>query len=240
MRRLLLALVLALLFCLMSPLPASAQELADYFQFSYDPVTFDKKEINGGEVFHATVAGRATCNEDLPLSASKATITSLVVGEHVATGAVVTLNPSYTVNIEPFPSKKDETIEIKKSVPLQFPAEAESGDYNVIGKIVKAEVKVGPIPVDVTGFLPQSQSMGTVKYTAPESPPVPENPPSSEPEPSTLTPESIPFGAHKIPPQEQTTPQSPQQVIPWWVWGIVILAGATTMFNIIWFLRHQR
>jgi len=220
------ALTLALSLCLMSPSLASAQDFnpKDYFQLSYDPVTLDKTEINGGEVFHATIAGRATCTKDLPMSVSEATIKSMVVAEHTISGVRVTLNSSYTVTIKPFPSKKDETAEISQAVPLQFPAQAESGDYNVIGKIVEAKVKVGIIPIPVTDYFSQDQQMGTVKYTASES----AAPASASAPPPT--PISAPA----------PTPAPPEPIITWWGELIVLIAVATTVFNIVWFLRHRR
>ena len=90
-----------------------------------------------------------------------------------ATLSGVTLNPSYTITIKPFPSKTGDTTEINQVVPLKFPAQAESGDYNVIGKIIKAEVKIGFVWIDVTQYLPEEQPMGSLKYTAPETAPTP-------------------------------------------------------------------
>jgi len=226
MWRLAVALTLAGALSLMSSSPASAQDLSENFQLSYDPVTFDKTEIQGSEVFHATIAGRATCIKDLPISASEATLTSQVIAEHVASGTRVTLNSSYTISIKPFPSKKGETAEISQAVPLQFPAQAESGDYNVIGKIIEAKVKVGPIPLDVTGFLPQEQTMGTVKYIAPE--------PTSTP-----TPAPVPILPPTPAPTPTPAPAPTESGIPWWVWPVVAIAVATTAANVIWFLRHR-
>ena len=47
------ALTLAVALCLTGLSPATAQEEdpAENFQFSYAPVSFDKNEIHGGEVF---------------------------------------------------------------------------------------------------------------------------------------------------------------------------------------------
>lgn len=226
------ALTLAVLLCLISPSLASAQNLAEYFQLSYDPVTFEKSEINS-EVFHITIAGRVTCTKDLPMSVSEASLTSQVVAAHIISGTEVTLNSSYTITIKPFPSKQNETAEISQSVPLQFPAQTEPGDYNVIGKIVEAKVKVGFIWFPVTELLPQEQQMGVVKYIATKSTaaptPIPETPLSPQPLPSPLPPvKSIPTGPN-IP---------PQVIIPWWVWLIVAIAAITTVLNIVWFLRH--
>lgn len=228
MWRLAVALTLAGALSLMSLSPASAQDLSENFQLSYDPVTFDETEIQGSEVFHAIIAGRATCIKDLPVSASEATLTSQVIAEHVASGTKVTLNSSYTISIKPFPSKKGETVEISQAVPLQFPAQAESGDYNVIGKIIEAKVKIGFMWVEVTGYLPQDQLMGSLKYVAPQP---------------TSTPTSTPAPAPAPPPAPAPTPTSPptppEHGLVWWVWLIVAVAVTTTVMNIIWFLRHR-
>ncbi len=237
LERLWASLTLAVALCLIIASPATAQDnLKENFQFSYDPVSFDKSEIHGSEVFHATIAGRVTCTKNLPVSASEASITSRVVAVHTATGTGVTLNSSYTAAIKPFPSKKGETAEISQAVPLQFPAQAEAGDYDVIGKIVEARVKVLFVWVDVTGYLPQNQSMGTVKYTATESavaPPLtsPPSPPELEPEPGPLSLKPTPSGAD--------IPASSAPIMAWWGEMVVLIAAGTTIFNIVWFLRHR-
>ena len=165
--RLSTVLVLAVVLCLIHLPPASAQDLnpKDYFQLSYDPVTLDKNEIQGSEVFHVNIAGRATCTQDLPMPASEASVTSKIIARHTASNTMVTLNPGYTITVKPFPSKKDETAEIKQSVPLQFPSQAEPGEYSIIGKIIEAKIKI-LVWVPVTSYLPQEQPMGKVKYTA--------------------------------------------------------------------------
>ncbi len=229
MRYLALTLILALSLWLISPLPAAALSLADYFQLSYDPVSFSKNEIQGSEAFHATIKGRATCTKDLPVSASEANITSRIIAEHAVSGASVTLNASYTISIKPFPSKAGDTIEINQDVPLTFPAQAESGDYNIIGQLIEAKVKVAFIWGTVTDYLPQHQLMGSVEYTAPESPPASAPAPAAT---ATATPTPTPPATE--------TPASPEYGIAWWVWLIVAIAAATTAMNLVWFLRHRR
>jgi hypothetical protein len=233
------SLMLAVAFCLIITSPATAQDdLKENFQFSYEQVSFDKSEIQGGEVFHATIAGRVTCTKNLPISASEAGITSRVIAVHGVTGTEVTLNPSYTAAIKPFPSRKGETAEVSQAVPLQFPAKAEAGDYNVIGEIVEARVKVLFAWIDVTGYLPQNQSMGTVKYIATESaeaPPLPPKPPSPSPEPE---PELAPLSL-KSTASGADIPASPEPIIAWWGEVVVLIAAGTTIFNIVWFLRHR-
>ena len=242
--RLAVALTLAGALCLMSPSPASAQDLnpADYFQFSYDPVSFDKSEIHGSEVFYATIAGRATCTKDLPVSASEAKITSQVVAVHTVSGTKVTLNSNYTVAIKPFPAKKDDTAEINQAVPLQFPAEATSGDYNIIGKIVEAKVKVTFVWLNVTGYFPQEQPMGLVKYTASESSatlPPPSVPPTPSAAPLTSSPPSTPPPTPEPTLAPASSPEPPEPIIPWWAEMIVLVAAVAVVFNIVRFLRHR-
>jgi len=239
-RYLALALILALSLCLISAAPAAALSLAEYFHLSYDPVSFSKNEIQGSETFHATIQGRATCGKDLPVSASEASITSRIIAEHTVSGASVMLNASYTISIKPFPAKAGDSIEINQDVPLIFPAQAESGEYNIIGQLIEAKVKVAFIWGGVTDYLPQDHLMGSVEYTAPESPPVsaPESTPVPAPE-STPVSTPAPAPAPASTPQQTATPAPPEYGIPWWVWLIVVIAATTTMVNIAWFLRHR-
>jgi hypothetical protein len=240
--RLTFPLLLALFLVFLSPVTASAQNLADYFQLSYDPVTFDKSNIQGSEVFHAIVSGRATCTQNLPLSISEASLKSQVVAVHTASGTSVTLNPSYTITVKPFPAKAGETAEISQSVPLQFPATAQPGDYTIIGKILEAKVKVGILPaMDVAGYLPQEQPMGVVKYTASTQTPAqpPTTAPTPTPPPTPATPiQPTPSGSSVPPPVPSTSPP-PTTVMPWWVWFLLVVAVITIIFNIVWFLRRR-
>jgi len=234
------ALILALSLWAFSPLLAAAQSLDEYFQISYDPVSFSKSEINGSEVFHATISGHATCAEDLPMSVNEASITSRVVAEHAVSGARVTLNSSYTVTIKPFPSKQGETAEIDQVVPLEFPARAESGDYNIIGELTEAKIKVIVAWVNVTEFLPGDQLLGSLKYVAPETMPPPESGPASAETNPALGPE--PASEETTPPPElEPTPTPAPSVygIVWWVWLIVAVAVVTTIVNIVSLLRRR-
>ena len=215
-RCLAIALILAVSFWLVSPLSAVAQSVGEYFQISYDPVSFSKDKVEGSEVFQAIIRGHATCIKDLSVPISEASLTSRVIAKYKVNGTEFTLNSSYIIEIKPFPSKQGDTVEINQVVPLQFPVEAESGDYDVIGRLIKAEVKSLVGSLDVTGFLPQDQLMGSVSYTA-------------------LAPALSPTSA----PTPAPIPAPQKYAIPWWVWLIVAIAGATTVANVIWYLRHR-
>lgn len=222
---------------LASALPVAAQSIEEYFQFRYQPVSFSQIEIEGSQVFYATILASATCTKDLPVSVSEATITSRVIAEHAQSGTRVTLNSSYTITIKPFPSKAGDITEINQVVPLKFPAQAESGDYNVIGVLSEARVKVVFAWLDVTEYLPQNHLMGTLRYTAPE--PIATDTPAS-----TTTPSPSPAPASTPEPPPPPPAPSPaaaltEYVVPWWVWLIVVIAVTTTMANIIWFLRQR-
>jgi len=236
-RRLVIAVMLAVLVIFSSSLPAAALSIEEYFQISYDPVGFSKKEVNGSEVFYAMIRGVAVCTQDLPISVGEASITSRVVAENTGTGTRVTLNSSYTVTIKPFPSKAGDRVEISQDVPLQFPDQAEAGEYNVIGELIEAKVKVFTW-IDVSEYFSPSQLMVSIKYTALE--------PAATPEPAPLpavapAPVPVPAPAHipvTVPvPTPAPTPQASS--IVWWVWLIVGVAIATTLLNIIWYLRHR-
>ena len=240
--RLAIALIMSVSFWLISPLSAAAQSLEDYFQISYDPVSFNKNEINGSEVFYAAIRGRATCIKDFPLPVSEVSITSRIVAEHAVSGARVALNSSYTVIIKPFPSKEGDTTEINQDVRLQFSDQAESGDYDIIGELIEAKVKVEAKVefawLDATRYLPQTQLVGSVKYIAPE----PTTSPTTTPVPPA-TPVPIPAPTPVPPttavPVPAPTPAPLEYSIAWWVWLIVALSAATTIVNVILFLRYR-
>ena len=168
-----IAFVLAILLCLISSPPAAAQSAEEYFQISYEPFILSKTEVHGDEVFYVTVQGNATCIKDLPMSVSEARITGRVIAEHAESGTRVTLNSSYTTTIKPFPDRAGETIAISRVIRLQFPAQSEPGDYDIILKIDEAEIKVFLWWVDVTNDLPQEQLTGSLKYIPEDESPTP-------------------------------------------------------------------
>jgi len=225
--RIVTALILAMVFLLFISIPVTAQSIEDYFRFSYDPVTFSKKEVHGAEVFYATISGRVACIKELPVRPSGAKMTSRVVAEQAVSGDRVIyrviLNSSYTVAIDPFPSKRGDVAEINIDVPLEFPAGAESGDYSVKAELTEAEVKIGFGTINVTAYLPRYQQMGTVKYAAEESTP------TSPSEHTTPAPSPMP----------KPEPTLPQGGLTWWVWLIIGIAVATTVWNLIWYVRHR-
>ena len=182
---LIIVLILALCLVSISSSPVVALSVDDYFSYSYD-IELGKTEIHRSEVFYATIKGTATCKKNLPLTVSKAHIISRVIAEHQVTGARVMLNSNYTVAIDPFPSKEGEIVQSSEVIPLQFPAQGESGDYSVIGELIEAKVRirVGWVWIwqDVTSYFPQAQVMGSVSYIALE-----EEPPTIAFSPSSLS-----------------------------------------------------
>jgi len=168
--RLLVALILALCLVPIGSSPVVALSVDDYFEITYEPVEFSKTEINGSEVFDATIAVTATRNNNdfpLSLSPSEALITGRIIAEHQATGAKVTLYSSYTVKISPFPQKGEISSE-SVVVSLQFPEGSQSGAYSVVGEPIEAKVYVLVAWFDVTSYLPSSQTMGSVTYVTPD------------------------------------------------------------------------
>ena len=166
--RLLIALILALCLLSIGSSPVAALDtvsVGGYFEITYAPVEFSKTEINGSEVFYATVGAEAACTNDLPLTVSEARITGCVTATHQVSGTKVTLNPSYDVTISPFPNEEGETCSESVDVALQFPGGSQAGTYTVNGELIEAKVKV-IIEWDVTSFLPESQAMGSVTYVA--------------------------------------------------------------------------
>ncbi|MBN2187603.1 MAG: PKD domain-containing protein [Dehalococcoidia bacterium] len=163
-RHVAIALMLAILLVPIGTSPVAAISVGDYFEISY-AFEFSQTEIQGNEVFYATIKGEAICIEDMPIPVSEASLTSRVVAQHRTSGKEETLNPSYTVTIKPFPTKKGDTTEIDKVIPLQFPEESEPGGYDVVGELIEGRVKA-VFWIDVTGYLPQFQAAGSVTYIA--------------------------------------------------------------------------
>ncbi|MFC2065828.1 CARDB domain-containing protein [Chloroflexota bacterium] len=166
MRRLIIALILALCLVPINSNPAAAQSVSDYFSYSYN-VEFSKAEVGEGESFSATIFTQATCTTTLPLiTPTQAQVTTRVIAEHQTSGARVTLNSSYVVTLTPFPSQAGQSTEITTVVPLLFPSGSQAGSYSVIGVVEEAKLHLGSILGwnDFTSYLPESQAMGTVTY----------------------------------------------------------------------------
>jgi hypothetical protein len=191
---LVITLVTAVSLCLIGSPPATAQSAEDYFQISYEPLVLSKTEIHDGEVFFATVQAHVTCTRDLPLSINEARITGRVIAEHTVSGTRVTLNSSYSININPFPYRAGETAEIDRVIYMQFPDGSESGDYNVIGEFIIIEVKILWWWQNITDYVPQEPiMMGSLKHIRGGEAPTPSSTPTLMPTPTpTATSTPIP------------------------------------------------
>jgi hypothetical protein len=202
------ALLTVLTLSLTAVSPALALDLNpnDYFQFTLNPVTFDKSQVAVGDVFHITITGRAACTKDLPVPVSEVSITSQVVARPAAGGAALTLNPQYIIDINPVPNKAGQAFDINQSVAVQFPAGAAPGNYDIVGLLTSAKVKVTLVWIDVTGSFPKEQDMGTVKLIAPGTAPAPSQPAGATSPPSTIATGPPPTSPYPSPPSE--TPAS--------------------------------
>ena len=185
------ALVLALLLVPAGAPPAAAQDISEYFDIGYEPAEFvdgygnPKTDVYGYETFYAKLRGNATCKQDLPSPYDQLKGLRLrfrVIAEHESDGEV-TLNGGYTITIEPLPTKAtDPPAEINDDIPLKFPGGSQSGTYNVSGKLIHAEVRIGLFPTDITDQIPPEYRTlpldGPVTYTAPpnSAPDMPHDP----------------------------------------------------------------
>lgn len=162
--RLLIAFVLAIYLVSASVAPVAALSPSDYYSFSYT-VQFSSTQITGSSIFQATVNATATCTNDFPVSATEASLTSRIIAVHQVSGVKVTLNPGYTVTIDPFPSQIGQTTSINQAVSLQFPQGSASGTYNIVVELIEARVKA-IFWISVTSYLPSSQAVGSVTYVS--------------------------------------------------------------------------
>ena len=211
--RFIIAVLLMLTLIPISPNPVAALSVSDYFSYSYT-VQFSKSQITGGETFYATVQVTATYIKALPVPATptEASSTGRIVAIHQTSGAKLTLNPSYTVTLSPFPSV-GQTTQISQAVPLQFLGDSQIGAYNVVGELIKAEVNLPPIIgwMNITTFLPSSQSLGSVTYgsdsTSSDTPPPPMPTSTQTPTPTpSPTPKPTPAPSTTSTPSPSSTP----------------------------------
>jgi len=159
--------VAGILFSVFAALPVAALSVSDYFTYSYN-FAFSKTNIAGSEVFVVTVTGNATCINNLPMTVSAADIVSKVIARNPQTGADVVLNSIYSISYDSaFPNHTGQTASVTVQVPLSFPAGSVSGSYNIIGVLSDAHILVSGISFSVKDFLPATQAMGSVTYTAP-------------------------------------------------------------------------
>ncbi len=167
-RCLLIALILAVCLIAVGPSPVFAYSFERYLDIDYD-IGLSRTSISGGEPFYATLGGGVTCKKNLPVRVTEGYMISSVVAEHQEDHIVVTLNQSYRVDIEPFPSRVGEGTQFNEHVPLVFPSESEPGIYNLEAKLIKAEIDTSFGWIEVTSGLPTSEVVGTVKYEPVES-----------------------------------------------------------------------
>jgi hypothetical protein len=159
-----LALTLTLAIGVITPRPALALNVYDYFVINYD-TEFSQTVIGEGDVFQATISGTADCTQDMPLTVSKGYITSRVVAQHRESDLKATLNPSYTIHIEPFPNEAGETAEANVVISLSFPSGSPAGTYDIAGELIEAKVWSTPAGwLPVTPYLPAVEELGTVSY----------------------------------------------------------------------------
>lgn len=228
-KRFVSSLALAALACLALASPAIALDInpADYFQLTYQPVTFDKTQVAPSEVFHTNIRGRAVCSKNIPLPVSQATITSQVIARSAAGGASYTLNPGFNIDIKPFPDKAGETFDIDQSIALQFPNQAAPGEYEVVWQPVEARAKVSFVWTDISDYFPPERAMGKVTVTAAAPSP-----------PGTA---AAPVSPSAAAPAASTTPPAPGFVVPWWAFPLgVLVVVAIIVIVIVLLVRRRR
>ncbi|MFC1846928.1 hypothetical protein ACFLYS_02585, partial [Chloroflexota bacterium] len=165
LRSLLAALVLALCLIATGATPVAALDVDSYFSISFN-IEYSRAYIYSNNTFNATITGRATCINELPLTISEAVVTGKVIARHQESGTEVTLNSSYTISINPFPNDIGATLESSKTVALKFPQGSSPGVYSVSGELIEARVRA-TLWFNVTSYLPSSQDMGLIHYMMP-------------------------------------------------------------------------
>ncbi|MDD5700609.1 MAG: hypothetical protein PHU23_01050 [Dehalococcoidales bacterium] len=148
--------------------PVQALSINEFFSIDYS-ARFSTQNVTGDSPFRVTVTGSAVCTSDLTAPydlVSEARITGRIIAVNRSNGDSIILNPSYTLNISPFPLKAGESTESSETLELQFAPGAPSGEYDIEGHLVEGKVKA-VFWLDVTEYLPSLNPLGTVSYTQP-------------------------------------------------------------------------
>ena len=167
LRRVIIILILMTFLSIMESPWLRAQNVEDYYQVDYASVEFSKTEIHGAEIFYASTSVSITCIRNVPINISQGRFTYRVIAEHKVSGNITILNPSYTIDITPFPTMAGDIYEINEAVPLQFDQVSESGDYDIVLELTRAELRVFSSWYDITGDIPEEQRtqfIGMVGY----------------------------------------------------------------------------
>ena len=164
--RLFITLILAVCLIAISSTPVFASYFEKYLTLDYD-IELSKTDVSGSGVFYATIEGSWTCKRNLPLRITEGYVIYSVVAEHQESGAVVTLNSGYTINVGPFPDRKGDSTPFSAFVLLDFPVESEYGTYDVETRIIEGKLDTERFGwISVTSSLPSSDVVGTVSYTS--------------------------------------------------------------------------
>jgi hypothetical protein len=198
------------LCCINSPEIAEASWPSECFSITYTAV-FSKTEILGNESFSVTIHGNATCINDSDTCSfsvvKKARVTFNVTAVH--SGSEVILQSSgYIILISPFPSTKGQSVDRTVTIPLQFPAHGEAGEYSVIANIVKAEIYISGWGNAPAGVVPAGVTLGTVSYATESATPTPTLTPTPTVEPtvaSTAEPTATPIVEPTVTPTVEPT-----------------------------------
>ncbi|UCD54453.1 MAG: hypothetical protein JSU76_01905 [Dehalococcoidia bacterium] len=164
--RLLITLILAVCLIAISSSPVFALDFEDYLTLDYD-IELSKTDVSESGVFYAIVEGTWTCKRNMLLRITEGYVIHHVVAEHQKSGTVVTLNPGYTINVEPFPDREGESTQFNAFVLLDFPAESEYGIYDVEIRIIEGKINTEKFGwLTVTSSLPSLEVIGTVTYAS--------------------------------------------------------------------------
>lgn len=169
-------LVAMLFFCFVYPFLATAQSLKDFFQFPqrsakdyfqifYKPIAFSPNEVYKNKIFYLIIQGRAACIKNLPLSIKEVRVTVRILAQHKLTGKQQVLNQIHTIYPKSFPKRKWQYAEINQRIALKFPKVSQAGEYIIIGKLIKTEIKLPLVGwQSVTKYFPQSKELGSIRY----------------------------------------------------------------------------
>ena len=138
-------------------------ELVSSLQFNSGQAVFDTERVIGQDDFNITINGQITCTGILAKPVTDITLVAEIIARKTSGYIEVSLNSTYTATLSSPLTVINDTAEFTLDLSLNFPEQAETGDYQVILRNKELKVNAGSW-LDITAYLPREQTLGMVQY----------------------------------------------------------------------------
>lgn len=140
-------------FMLAGPLPADAQEKNEYFEYTITG-KLDKQSVLINEQFTAILSSQGICKVDMPISIPAVMISIRIYARNKNQNSEITLTPDYSFTMKDIPTVKGKTFNVENEVPLMFPVDSLSGQYDVFVDITSVKFQIFEFWADGLEYMP--------------------------------------------------------------------------------------